>query len=130
MFTKYFTPYEANKRLPLIKKIVAEILQNGQALQNLVRQDPSLLQSAEGLKREAEVEALLRELEELGCFYKDWNFQMGLVDFPSVINGKEVFLCWRSDEEGLQWYHDVTQGYSDRQPIPVGLLSLTESAPP
>ncbi len=117
MFTRYFTPKEANQRLPLIKKIVAEILQNGQALQAL-SQDQNF-SSLQAQKLEAEIGALMRELEGHGCYYKDWNFEIGLVDFPSKRGEEEVFLCWRSDEERVAWYHGVEEGYAGRQPIPL-----------
>ena len=66
--------------------------------------------------------ALLDEFEQLGCFYKDWNFEFGLVDFPAIIDGEEVFLCWKSDEETLGWYHPVEEGFSARKAIPEHLL--------
>ena len=71
---------------------------------------------------QAQIELLMMELEDLGCFYKDWNFQIGLVDFPAVIDGKEILLCWRSDEEKLQWYHGLDDGYAGRKLIPEKLL--------
>ena len=69
-----------------------------------------------------EIEALMKELEDLGCFYKDWNFEIGLVDFPALIQGEEVFLCWRSDEKNIRWYHPVEEGYAGRKLIPENLL--------
>lgn len=60
----------------------------------------------------------IAELEELGCFYKDWNFSIGLIDFPSVIDGKEVMLCWKSDEPDILFYHGLQDGFAGRRPIP------------
>jgi len=40
------------------------------------------------------------------------------VDFPSVINGEEVLLCWRSDEDDIKYFHRIEDGYSARQLIP------------
>ena len=57
------------------------------------------------------------ELQELGCFFKDWNYEIGLVDFPAIIDGNEVFLCWRSDEKKLMYYHGIDEGYTGRKPI-------------
>ena len=62
------------------------------------------------------------ELEELGCYFKDWDFKVGLVDFPAKIEGEEVFLCWKSDEETLGWYHPIEGGFQERKPIPEHLL--------
>jgi hypothetical protein len=64
----------------------------------------------------------MAELTEIGCSYKDWGFEMGLVDFPGFIDGQPVCLCWRSDEPTVEWYHAPEAGYAGRQPIPAELL--------
>ena len=115
MNPKLFTPEEANRRLPLIKKIVDDILSRGQKLKAL-----ALLEKTPSVEKEektliAQVEALMFELETLGCYFKDWNFEIGLVDFPAVINGQEVMLCWRSDEPKVEWYHGLEEGYPGRR---------------
>ena len=114
MFKKLFTPEEANKRLPYIKKIVTEILNKGKELRRIAEEYRGREVPEKFEILTFEIEALMKELEDLGCFYKDWNFEIGLVDFPSLIDGKEVFLCWRSDEDQLQWYHGMDEGYSGR----------------
>jgi len=123
MFPKHFTPQGANKRLPLVKKIIGEILSNARSLRAMAGRDKAGAASPERERLETEIEVLMRELETLGCFYKDWNFQIGLVDFPAVIDGQEVMLCWRSDEERIEWYHGLEDGYSGRQPIPPELFT-------
>ena len=55
----------------------------------------------------------------MGCFYKDWDFELGLVDFPALVRGELVFLCWRSDEPALRFYHRMEEGYAGRRPLPV-----------
>jgi len=117
--TKYFTPAEARKTLPLVKKIVKDILDTSREMRLLadelngkVKGDPVVE------KLGTDIESFLLELEEIGCFFKDWNFTIGLVDFPSVIDDKEVFLCWKSDEDDIRFYHDVQEGYAGRKPIP------------
>ena len=117
MFTKHFTPDDANKRLPYLKRIVSEIIIKGKELRHIAEEykDRELPEKFEILT--FEIEALMKELEALGCFYKDWNFEIGLVDFPAVIDGNEVFLCWRSDETSIQWFHSIDEGYAGRRSI-------------
>ena len=121
MVRRIFTPAEANQRLPLVKKIVGEILQNGRAMRELLNRTSGREQSDEILELQENIERLMAELEELGCYYKDWNFEIGLVDFPAMLDGEAVLLCWRSDEEKLSWFHGMEDGYAGRQPIPPGL---------
>ena len=51
------------------------------------------------------VEVVLRDLER------------GLVDFPSIRDGEEVYLCWEEGEEEVGWWHDPESGYAGRQPL-------------
>ena len=123
MFRKYFTPLEANRRLPLIRQIVEDILVKGQEYRKIMHAHEGKEEPQQGRQLIEEVEALMEELENLGCYYKDWNFSIGLVDFPALIENREVFLCWRSDEKDVRFYHPVEAGYAGRTPIPQELLN-------
>jgi hypothetical protein len=117
--TKYFTPAEARSTLPLVKKIVKDILDTTREMRLIAEDLDGEVQENPQLKKMAEeVNGFMNELEEIGCFFKDWNFTIGLVDFPSMINGKEVMLCWKSDEDDIRYYHDIDEGFSGRKPIP------------
>ena len=116
---KYFTPSEAKKTLPLVRKIVADILDTSREMRMIadeigsgVEKDPRIQKLAD------DIEKFMQELEEIGCYFKDWNFSIGLIDFPAIIDGREVFLCWRSDEEDIMYYHDVDAGFAGRKLIP------------
>jgi len=118
MFKKHFTPQDAVQTLPLVRQIVSDILKKGRALRELQEQSSDKDVSPEMEKLEMETVELTRELEELGCFYKDWNFEFGLVDFPAIIEGQEVLLCWKNDEDDILFYHGLDEGYAGRKPIP------------
>lgn len=116
---KLFTPQEATRTLPLVRLIVDDILASGQELRQLslkvgkgAEEDPEVVRLMDKL------DDLFEELEHLGCSYKDWNFTQGLVDFPSMIDGKEVYLCWRSDEGQIVYFHDAEEGFAGRKLIP------------
>ena len=120
---KHFTPVEANRTLPLVKRIVADIQERGQELMRLASElgddaaeDPQIKKLID------ELNEFMEELNEIGCSYKDPQFKLGLVDFPAVIDGQEVLLCWRSDESSIAFYHAPEAGYAGRQPIPEALL--------
>jgi len=117
--TKYFSPSEAVRTLPLVKKIVNDILNDASQLR-IISSDIAINadKDPEIIRLTHNIEGYLKELEEIGCFFKDWNFQLGLVDFPSIIDGEEVMLCWRSDEESIKFYHGINEGYVGRKPIP------------
>ena len=124
VFEKTFTPAEASKTLPLVKQIVGDILIKGKALRTLVEDEtPETVEKDDRRSvLESELEELYGELERLGCSFRDWGFEIGLVDFPSEIDGTPVLLCWRSDEPQVTYYHSPEAGYAGRKPIPRHLL--------
>ena len=120
---RYFTPLEANRTLPLVKRIVADIQASGRRLRQLAEElGSAAADDAEIKKLIASLNEFFEELEGIGCSYRDPNFSLGLVDFPGVINGEEVLLCWRSDEPAITHYHGPTEGYQGRKRIPDELL--------
>jgi hypothetical protein len=122
----HFTPAEANRTLPLVRQITADILERGRELRDVTggAESDELPPGKAGRARalESELSELFRELEQIGCSYRDWGFELGLVDFPGTIDGRPVLLCWRSDEPEVRFYHTHDAGYAGRQPIPAALL--------
>ena len=56
------------------------------------------------------------ELESLGVQLKDYG--RGLIDFPSMRDGRVVLLCWKADEGNtVEWWHDLEAGFAGRQPL-------------
>jgi len=117
--TKYFTPAEAKRTLPLVRKIVKDILDTTREIRLIADDLNGKIEENTTVKKMVEqVNGFMTELEEIGCYYKDWNFTMGLIDFPAVIDGKDVYLCWKSDEEDILYYHEVEAGFAGRKLIP------------
>ncbi|MGA2479886.1 MAG: DUF2203 domain-containing protein [Spirochaetia bacterium] len=111
-FKRVFTQQEAESTLPLVRQIVADILATAAKIREAGESSDTLPRLEEDLREH------LQEIEEIGCFFKDGNFSAGLVDFPAVIDGEIVFLCWRSDENELGWYHPIEEGFQGRRPLP------------
>jgi len=124
-----FTVEEANRTLPLVRKIVEDVVRQHRVWREKILELDLVASSsradeprerAEQLESEAqelarEIEGYQRELEELGILLKDR--RMGLVDFPSEMGGKRVLLCWRLGEREVQFWHDEDAGYAGRQPL-------------
>jgi hypothetical protein len=116
---KYFTPVEAKRTLPLVRRIVCDIINAGNSMKSVAAKvKGNVLEDPEIQNIASDINNYMIELEEIGCFYKDWNFSIGLIDFPSIINNKEVMLCWRSDEDDVKYYHELDAGYYGRKLIP------------
>ncbi len=127
--TKIFTVEQANRMLPLVRRIVRDIVdahlrwtravQSYETAATWTRADSpsSQLSALEGdVKRlAAEIEGYLGELRELGVDFK--GFELGLVDFPGERDGRVIHLCWKLDEDEVKYWHEVADGYAGRQPL-------------
>eukprot|EP00698_Gefionella_okellyi_P019100 TRINITY_DN5804_c0_g1_i1.p1 TRINITY_DN5804_c0_g1~~TRINITY_DN5804_c0_g1_i1.p1 ORF type:complete len:130 (-),score=10.73 TRINITY_DN5804_c0_g1_i1:183-572(-) len=121
---RLFTPAEANQQIPVVRCIVRDIISSSEQIRRMTAdQDIASDETMQAIQpfREQMVRAMA-QLESMGCSYKDWSFTIGLVDFPAIIDGRQVLLCWRSDEPELKWYHPYETGFAGRQLIPVHLL--------
>jgi hypothetical protein len=61
------------------------------------------------------IRSAVERIHATGCVVKD--IEVGLLDFPSRINGQDVFLCWRLGEDRIRFYHSMDEGFSGRKPI-------------
>ncbi len=57
----------------------------------------------------------MERIEEMGVLVKD--LDIGLVDFPTLFRGEEVYLCWRMDEDDIDYWHGVQRRLSRTRPI-------------
>ncbi len=136
-----FTVERANSALPLVRRIVQDIVAEHPRWKDLVSRyelaaagaRPEAGESAEqlALRREIEVvaariDAYVDELSEVGCLLK--GFEDGLVDFYGVHEGRLVFLCWRLGEDAVTHWHELDAGVAGRQPIPAD-FAAREGAP-
>ena len=124
-FEKHFSVQEATALLPELRLLIAEVRQSRDKLQIVVESALPVLQKTgeNGGGSEAhayldEVQQLnrrLRRFQELGVQIKD--LDQGLVDFPYLREGEEVFLCWREDEGDIRYWHSLDDGFAGRQPL-------------
>ena len=124
---KIFTVQEANALLPNVRAIVGKIQRAHRKLSPYREDAKKAAEAAErggggfpdGVAYAAiltELTIQLSELEALGVQLKD--FERGLVDFPSLRDGRVVLLCWQLGEgDELEFWHDVDAGFAGRTPL-------------
>jgi hypothetical protein len=124
-----FTIDQANRTLPLVRRIVADIVETYERWQNEVRafelaaagseaaapSGPARTHEREAQRLATEIEGFVRELEAIGVEFK--GYDIGLVDFPSRIGDRPVYLCWRLGEPEVQYWHETDGGFAGRQPL-------------
>jgi hypothetical protein len=75
----------------------------------------------------ARLRAAIEQVQEIGCLIKD--LDIGLVDFPTVFRGTEVYLCWKLGESAIEYWHGTDEGYRGRKPIDQDFLDNHEGDP-
>ncbi|PYI53107.1 DUF2203 domain-containing protein [Paenibacillus flagellatus] len=130
MEKKWFTPEEANALLPTIR-------QELHALQAIKQQfeeryvhlkqlkelagkrrtddDPFFALECELEFMQIEARTIVQSIHRKGAQLKD--LDMGLIDFPSILNGEEVLLCWKLGEESITHWHGMNDGFGGRKPL-------------
>ena len=131
MTHKYFTLAEANRTLPLVRRIVGDITALYPKWRDLVyryelvaaQAKPEWGESAEQLELRHEIEGVAREindylveLDQVGCVFK--GFEQGLVDFHGTLEGRDILWCWKIGEPAIEHWHEVEAGFAGRQPVP------------
>jgi hypothetical protein len=131
---KYFTVQEANSTLPLVRAIVRDVTALAHELRERherlghIRPDErahlseahreELLQAQTDFEHVRErMQEYEQELAQLGVELKD--YFKGLVDFPSWMNGRPVYLCWCLGEPEVAHWHELSAGYGGRQRLTV-----------
>lgn len=122
---KLFTLEEANRLLPELRRLFAGIKAERTVLQRFAAEAKRAHQHAnEGGGTEVGVRyasALftvmdrLQAIHSLGVEIKD--LERGLCDFPSLREGRVVYLCWVLGEDCIEWWHDLETGFAGRQPL-------------
>ena len=133
MADRYFNRQEAEELLP---SIAPELEQVRKRKQTADRLNQELAQAAarimvlggsmpphqdlakkraESLRVTAQVQQAVDKIQETGCVVKD--VDEGLVDFPSLRDGQEVYLCWKLGEERIAYWHGIEEGFAGRKPL-------------
>jgi hypothetical protein len=137
---KLFTLEEAERTLPLVRRVVQDLtveypawrvaVGRFEVLTGGARADwgetPELIAAREEVAAHAErINQYLRELDTIGCVVK--GFEAGLVDFYSLREDRPIFLCWKLGEERIAYWHETDTGFTGRQPIDGAILSAISS---
>ena len=125
MSQRYFTLQEANDTLDLIRPLMDEVQAIRQKiLKNQPEAWPAMQKSAGNGGNRAlskmvqdfeKFDALIHRIQATDVLIKDIN--LGLLDFPALKDGREVYLCWQYGEGEIAFWHEIEAGYAGRQPI-------------
>ena len=121
-FDKHYTRDEARALLPQIRQWLEQLSRLRKDLERFDKRLSGLAEQGNDIGGEtvnkwiralADMQEILAEFQRRQIFIKD--LERGLIDFPAIIGGREVFLCWEQDEEGIEFWHDLETGYGGRE---------------
>ena len=124
VYKKHYSRDEARALLPQVKVWLEELLSLRDRLAAYDEQMARALGLGDDLGGEpvnkymrtiADVKELLTRFKRKDIQIKD--LDRGLIDFPSFVAGKEVFLCWQKGESDIEFWHDLESGYAGREPL-------------
>jgi hypothetical protein len=130
---KRFTLAEAQSLIPEVDRLLRQALENKSAYEDAERAIQELSErvmmlggvvvdrrrALENKSRRdtaaAQLRAAIESVQETGCLIKD--LDIGLIDFPCLFRGVEVYLCWKLGEAGIEFWHGVDEGFRGHKPI-------------
>ncbi|HKP12150.1 MAG TPA: DUF2203 domain-containing protein [Blastocatellia bacterium] len=122
---RVFTLIEARSLIPTLRRLLTRMRKSrGRLLDLRVEIDLARENARYGggsavgplyLKYMLEFTEAIQEIQALGVQVKDLG--KGLVDFPYEYEGRIVFLCWKPDEDEINWWHETDAGFAGRQPL-------------
>jgi hypothetical protein len=133
MAQRTFTLQEAQVLLPVLKSLLKQAIDGKKLIETIESEFQELAQKiflsggllveigrmaarrAERDKTEQRIKDVLAEIDATGVQVKD--LDIGLLDFPCVVDGKIILLCWKVGEDRITHWHGLEEGYAGRKPI-------------
>ena len=121
-YTKHYTREEATALVPRLRQWLEQVNELREELGRCDKRLGGLRAGGEDLggnlvgkwiKIIAEIKSVVDEFQRREIVIKD--IERGLVDFPAIIGGREVFLCWEKDEDHVEFWHELDAGYAGRE---------------
>jgi hypothetical protein len=122
--SRHYSPQEANETLPRVAELLGELrdararLSDREAREALAESAPMNGGGEPGItvsKGFLDIRDALQELQAREIVLRD--LDRGLVDFPSLRGGREVYLCWEEGEDEIAFWHEFDAGHAGRQPL-------------
>ena len=123
-FRTHYTRNQARALLPKIRKWLKRLVELRHEMEKCDKRLNTMLEPGKDLggpvvngwvRILADVKTVLSEFHRRDIQIKD--LDRGLIDFPAILDDKEVFLCWEQEEEDIEFWHDLDSGYAGRERI-------------
>ena len=130
---RFFTLVEARQLLPRVRSLIEHAVESKSQYEDCEQRSMLLMRrimisgglnvdrGSAALNRDLQnrsgerLKSSIEEIQAAGVIVKD--LDMGLIDFPTLLHGAEVYLCWRLGEDDVRYWHGVHEGFTGRKTI-------------
>jgi hypothetical protein len=123
-YHKHYTPAEARALLPEVRRWLKQLVELRETLEKSDERLNALMAPGcdlggrlvnDWVRTRADLNEVLLEFHRREIQIKD--LDRGLIDFPAILGGKEVFLCWEQGDKDIEFWHDLDAGYAGREKL-------------
>jgi len=121
--TTFYDIDEANARIPEMRDLLTMLREQREALIRLRNrsQEPEI-DDEERRRIHLRMQGIVDQMQAAVARIDEWSITLrdiesGLIDFPALVNGRQVCLCWRLGEDDVEWWHELADGFAGRRRI-------------
>lgn len=120
--TDFYTIDRANDRLETLEPVLAQLRDQRDALRDLKLAFDAAEPGAEHERLRLRMQGVVDQMQAGVVRIDGWKVTLrdiatGLVDFPALVSGRQVWLCWQLGEGEVAWWHELEAGVAGRQPL-------------
>jgi hypothetical protein len=121
--TTFYDIDAANARIPVVREVLTLLRDQLAELARLREESLSPeLDEADARRLELRISGIVDQMHASVARIDAWSITLrdigtGLIDFPALVNGRQVCLCWRLGEDEVRWWHELSAGFSGRLPL-------------
>lgn len=120
--TAFYTLDRANDRIPELEEMLTLLRAQRDELRDLKATFDAAASGDEGRRLRLRMQGLVDQMQATVARIDGWGITLrdidtGLIDFPALVSGRQVWLCWRLGEGPVEWWHELDDGFAGRRPL-------------
>jgi len=120
--TAFYTLDRANDRIPDLEEMLTLLRAQRDELRDLKATFDAAASGDEGRRLRLRMQGLVDQMQATVARIDGWGITLrdidtGLIDFPALVSGRQVWLCWRLGEGPVEWWHELDDGFAGRRPL-------------
>ena len=120
--TTFYTLDRANDRIPELAEMLGQLRSQRDELRELKATFDATEPGDDQRRLRLRMQGLVDQMQATVARIDGWGITLrdidsGLIDFPALVSGRQVWLCWRLGEDDVGWWHELDDGFAGRRPL-------------